>query len=84
VTDTDQPEWAKKIQEAAAGLGEAMQHAGHILTAQGAMGWAYRGDIEAARKSLDDMPTDKLLELSAAASVLASLADEVADAREAS
>ncbi|MBB2909311.1 hypothetical protein FHS43_000557 [Streptosporangium becharense] len=76
----EQPEWAKDLQKAlqntAAELGKGFNQMSRILAAQGAMGWAYRGDLEAARKALATLPPDHLQEISAAAAVLASLADE--------
>jgi hypothetical protein len=60
---------------------EGMQHTGHILTSQSAMGWVYRGDLEKARAVLEKLPADKLAELSTAAAALSSLADEVAAAK---
>lgn len=67
--------------EAAKKFADGMQHTGHILTAQSAMGWAYRGNLAEARRVLEKLPVDKLTELSAAAAALSSLADEVAAAR---
>lgn len=58
-----------------------MEHTGHILTAQAAMGWIYRGDLAAARRSLRKLPPEKLAEVSTAAAALSSLADEVAAAK---
>lgn len=67
--------------DAAKKFSEGTQHTGHILTAQGAMGWVYRGDLEKARQVLQKLPADKLAEVSAAAAALSSLADEVAAAK---
>jgi hypothetical protein len=81
-------ELRKGMENLAAAMGEAakkfsdgMQHTGHIMTAQGAMGWVYRGDLEKARAVLEKLPADKLAELSMAAAALSSLADEVAAAK---
>lgn len=73
--------FATAMGDAAKKFSEGMQHTGHILTAQGAMGWAYRGDLEKARQVLQKLPADKLAEVSAAAAALSSLADEVAAAK---
>lgn len=80
--------WRKATENFGAAMGEAtkkfseaMQHTGHILTAQGAMGWVYRGDLASARRALEKLPADKLAEVSAAAAALSSLADEVAAAK---
>jgi hypothetical protein len=70
------PEWQRNLQKAAADLSDALAHTGHIFAAQGAMAWAYRGDLAAARNALKSMGPDQLRELSAAASMLAALADE--------
>lgn len=74
------PEWPRQFQEAMADagrkMGEALGHAGNILAAQGAMGWAYRGDLGQTRQALKGMSPEKLRELSAAASMLGALADE--------
>ncbi|WP_280505816.1 hypothetical protein [Nocardia farcinica] len=56
----------------------AMTRLGQTATAQGAFGWMVRGDLEKAREALRKLPPDKLLEVSAAASALSALADEVA------
>ncbi|WP_433382768.1 hypothetical protein [Streptosporangium sp. CA-115845] len=70
------PEWAKALQNAAAEMSKGLAQASRILAAQGAMGWTYRGDLEAARQALAALPPDHLQEISAAAAALASLADE--------
>lgn len=33
-------------------VGKAFQQAGHVLTAQAAMGWVMRGDLDPARNTL--------------------------------
>jgi len=58
-------------------VGKAFQQAGHVLTAQAAMGWVMRGDLDAARNTLRGLPPEMLHEVSAAAAALTSLADEV-------
>lgn len=77
------PEWAQQLRQFQEGferasrqLGEALVQTQRIFTAQGAMGWAYRGDLANARHALKSMSPDQLRELSAAASLLAALADE--------
>ncbi|MFI6513591.1 hypothetical protein ACIBCT_38810 [Streptosporangium sp. NPDC050855] len=57
-------------------LKDAATHATHTLVAQAAMGWMYRGDLEAARREVAKLPADQLPGLSAAAAALAALADE--------
>jgi len=72
----DEPQWAKDLRAAAENLNAAATHATHILAAQEAMGWMYRGDLAAARRAVAKLPADRLAELSAAAAALAALADE--------
>lgn len=73
-------EWARQAQEgferASRQLGEALGQVQRTFAAQGAMGWAYRGDLDQARATLAAMSPEQLRELSAAAAALASLADE--------
>lgn len=59
----------------------SVEHAGHILGAQAAMGWMFRGDLAKARGALEKLTPEKLAEVSAAAAALSSLADEVAAGR---
>ncbi|GAA4588079.1 hypothetical protein GCM10023194_38730 [Planotetraspora phitsanulokensis] len=47
------------------------------MAAQGAMGSAYRGDLDELRTALEMLPAEQLQEISAAAALLASTADEV-------
>lgn len=74
------PEWQRQMSEAMGKAGRALnavfEQPKRILAAHGAMGWAYRGDLAAARNALKSMSPDQLQELSAAASMLAGLADE--------
>jgi hypothetical protein len=72
----EQPEWARNLQKAAAEAQKGFEHAGRILGAQAAMGWAYRGDLHATRTALAAMTPEQLREVSAAATMLAALADE--------
>ncbi|MFD1546990.1 hypothetical protein [Nonomuraea guangzhouensis] len=72
----DHPNWASEFNEGLARLYGTMRHANGILVGQAALGWAYRGDLERAGDSLAKMDPDQLRELSAAAALLASLADE--------
>jgi hypothetical protein len=69
-----EPEWLWAARQ----FRETIQDAGRIFVVQGAMGWMYRGDIAEARKALADLPRDKLRQVSAAATALASLADQMA------
>lgn len=52
-----------------------------ILAMAAAMGWAYRGDIDKARHFLAKLSPEHLSWVSASASLLASLADEMAERR---
>lgn len=70
------PQWARDLHRATEQLQEGLAQAGSVLSAQAAMGWAYRGDLDATRKALIPMGPEQLRELSAAASLLAALADE--------
>jgi hypothetical protein len=74
------PEWQRQVSDAMGKAGRALNAAleqpKRILAAQGAMGWAYRGDLDGTRTALKSMSPDQLQELSAAASMLTALADE--------
>lgn len=70
------PEWARNFQNAAAEFGKGIGQMQRTLAAQGAMGWAFRGDLDGTRNALTAMQPEQLCELSAAASMLAALADE--------
>lgn len=70
------PEWGEQVKEAFGKIGEAFGQMHHVLAAQGAMGWAYRGDLDQTRAALAGMQPEQLREVSAAASMLAALADE--------
>jgi len=74
--DPEQPEWARNLQQAAADLQKGLAQTSNVLAAQAAMGWAYRGDLTGTRTALSGMSPEQLRELSAAASMLAALADE--------
>lgn len=73
-------EWQRQFEqsmaEAGRQIGTAFSQAGNIFAAQGAMGWAFRGDVEKTRAALANMTPDQVREVSAAASMLAALADE--------
>lgn len=79
------PEWQRQFSEAMGRAGRAINEAfgqsGRILAAQGAMGWAYRGDLDGTRNALKTMQPEQLREVSAAASMLAALADEELSSR---
>lgn len=75
---TDEQTPGERIAAAMKGIQEAAAVAGVTLTVQGAMGWMWRGDIEQARTTLRRLPRERLLEVSAAASALSALADEIA------
>ncbi|MBF6416940.1 hypothetical protein [Nocardia cyriacigeorgica] len=74
-----QPEFdPERLNQAMENLRNAAINTGHTLTVQAAMGWVMRGDLAKACESLQRLPADKLLEVSAAAAALSSLADELA------
>ncbi|GAA3251536.1 hypothetical protein [Nonomuraea helvata] len=73
---TEQPDWVRNLSQAAANLKQGLDHVGDILRAQTAMGWAFRGDLVATRAALAGASAEQLRELSAAASVLAAVADD--------
>lgn len=72
---TDPPDWLRDLEQAAREAQKGLTQVGGVFAAQGAMGWAYRGDIDGARQALASMDPDQLRELSAA-TMLAALADE--------
>lgn len=74
------PDWTA-FNENLARLHDTIRHANGILAGQAALGWAYRGDLERAGGALAKMDPDQLRELSAAAALLASLADEELSSR---
>ncbi|MFI6509179.1 hypothetical protein ACIBCT_16355 [Streptosporangium sp. NPDC050855] len=74
-----QPDWEKisrQFEEGMAQFAKASAQAGHVLAVQGAMGWAYRGDLEKTREVLAEMSPEQVAEVSAAASLLGSVCDE--------
>lgn len=73
--------FAERMKKASEQMQAGLQQAGFVLSAQGAMGWAYKGDLAQARRVLEKLPPEKLTELSMAAAALSSLADEVAAAK---
>lgn len=74
-------DWTAAFNENLARLYAASRHANGILAGQAALGWAYRGDLARAGEALAKMDPDQLRELSAAAALLASLADEELSSR---
>lgn len=48
-----------------------------VAAAQGAMGWAMRGDLVRARATLARVPAERLAEVAAAAALVSSLAEEL-------
>lgn len=70
------PEWRRQFADSMRKAGEALGHAQRVFAAQAAMGWAYRGDLAQTKAALAGMSPEQLRELSAAASLLASLTDE--------
>lgn len=75
---TDEPP-RLSFADAMAKFKTSVEHAGHILGAQAAMGWMFRGDLAKARGALEKLTPAKLAEVSAAAAALSSLADEVGE-----
>ncbi|GAA4600002.1 hypothetical protein GCM10023194_81060 [Planotetraspora phitsanulokensis] len=73
------PDWAQ-VEEAlkagAASLGKALERFRLTLAAQGALGLAYRGDLESLGPALARMTPEQLVEVSAAAALLGSSCDE--------
>lgn len=70
--------YAAEFQDALKKLADTMLNLGHIMSAQGAFGWMYRGDLDHARAVLAKLPPEVLQQVSVAASALSTLADEVA------
>lgn len=75
-----EPTPGEKLDAALAKAKVAAAEAGVILAAQGAFGWALRGDMEKARTALCSLPPGKMFEVSAAAAALSVLAAEVSAA----
>jgi transcriptional regulator with XRE-family HTH domain len=73
-------EWQRQVSEAMGRAGRAinvaLEQSRRTMAAQGAMGWAYRGDLDQLQHALAAMGAEQLRELSAAATLLASVADE--------
>jgi hypothetical protein len=63
-------------------FGHLLAQAQSVLIAQGAMGWAYRGDLDQLRKALGKADVETLRQTSVAAGALASMADEALAGRE--
>ncbi|GAA3958048.1 hypothetical protein GCM10023085_45670 [Actinomadura viridis] len=72
------PDWAKQLQEALEGVTDAFARAGPILTAQGAMGWAYQGEFDKAHAEIAKLPRKQIEILSMSARALAEMADQEA------
>lgn len=64
-------------------IGNLLAQAQNVLIAQGAMGWAYRGDLGRLREALAKADAETLRQISVAAGALASMADEALAGREA-
>jgi hypothetical protein len=75
----DMPDWAKQLQnameQAASDLNDALTKSGHILTAQAAMGWAFQGEFDKARKEIAKLPPNQRDILAMAARALGQLAE---------
>jgi transcriptional regulator with XRE-family HTH domain len=78
-------EWQRQVSEAMGRAGRAinaaLEQSRRTMAAQGAMGWAYRGDLDQLQHALAAMGAEQLRELSAAAALLASVADEEMSSR---
>jgi hypothetical protein len=74
---SDQPDYEEVFRKAGAEFGKTLGQMQAILAAQGAMGWAYRGDLATLRATLAVLPAGQVREISAAAALLASTADDV-------
>nr|WP_062336160.1 hypothetical protein [Herbidospora sakaeratensis] len=59
------------------GISESLARLSHVLEAQAAMNWAYRGNLERLQITLARMTPEQLRELSTAAAMLSSAADDV-------
>lgn len=73
----EQPNYEEAFRKAGQELGKAFGQMQAVLAAQGAMGWAYRGDLERLRVALEALPVGQVREISAAAALLTSTADDV-------
>ncbi|WP_280499363.1 hypothetical protein [Nocardia cyriacigeorgica] len=81
MTPTNDPNDTPDLSTAWAALQATAMQLTMVLRAQSAMGWMMRGHLAEAHTVLQVLPADKLLELSAAAEALSSLADELAVGR---
>lgn len=72
----EQPDWAQKFNESLSALYAASRKTNNVLAAQAALGWAYRGDLTNTQAALASRDPEQLREISAAATLLANLADE--------
>lgn len=72
----DLPGWARQLQQAAAGFNESLARAGHIMTAQAAMGWMVQGEFDKAREQIAKLPPEQRDILAMAARALADLTEE--------
>lgn len=75
--DVPKPDWGS-FKDAWAELGKAIESVGHVIAAQGALGYMLNGDLANARETLANLPADQLQSVSVAAAALSSLADEIA------
>ncbi|MFI7630248.1 hypothetical protein [Microbispora rosea] len=74
---TKQPDLLQMLSAGLSEMGATIAQAQRSLLASGAMGMAYRGDIDKLRAALAALPAEHVREISAAAALLASTADEV-------
>lgn len=72
----DLQQFAEAVSSAAAETAKALAHMNRVLMAQGAIGQAYRGDLEQMNRIIAKIPAEHLPELSAAAALLAASCDE--------
>jgi hypothetical protein len=79
------PDWAEQLQaaleQAGQEIGAAFTRAGHIMAAQGVMGWMFQGEFGKARKEIAKLPPEQVGLLAMAARALADMADEDAATR---
>lgn len=74
--EPQQPDVFKALAEGFNEFGKTMYQAQRTMRASSAMSLAYRGDVDKLRAALAALPADQVREISAAAALLASTADE--------
>jgi hypothetical protein len=71
-------DWKMELERVFHEFVDALEKAGHVASAQAAMGWMFQGDLQKARDVLSDLPMEQLRAISVTASALSSLSDEIA------